>query len=688
MVSQKKVEKQILQQLQGNSKWNFIVPPNNWLCPYCGELGAENLSQKDKIEKKIYLHFIEGCTSWHFFEGEELEEEILQQRSLLLKLKGKIPQELSSNQSWHLKDKQGFWFCPFCLKKTTLLYGNLKNSPGAFFEHLSQCSLFVSRRGASHSITETKEALDRHHKNLQLHFLKEKILSQPEWQALDSLSLWHCPYCLAQTEVALARGKLAREQLEKIFNHLSICSDYNRGKGKPHPLDKIREALVLSNQKNRFQKLYNSITSDTLWQLLTDQGHWFCPYCANSSEVLVKDYNWKECLPKVADHLSECQDRKFSKDPRPFKEVKEKLKEYNKKEKILQVLKEEWRNPLFRCTLKGGGWVCPYCRTAWPHIVLGGGDLGLSDVVEHLSSHCPAYFIGELPQSTIEDLKKTFQKPAPAPKAREAHSTLTKRRIRSQEKLKLFKEEQKMLVQSLEDAREKQLRMLPQTPQVKGLEFQCLYRPSKHIGGDFYDIVPLTNKKWGLSIGDVAGHGIEAALLVGMVKKLLEIHGKNSSSPLEVLSRTHQDLLGDLDDKTFITVFYAILDLENKTLNMANGGHLPLLLYNSKREVPLQKVHLEGMPLGVKDGNAFFQSLQEEEMELMAGDTIFLYTDGLLEARRGDLDFFGEKKLLELVKKYGKYELEYLIYKIDKEVSRFQGPKQEDDLTILSFFLQ
>lgn len=181
----------------------------------------------------------------------------------------------------------------------------------------------------------------------------------------------------------------------------------------------------------------------------------------------------------------------------------------------------------------------------------------------------------------------------------------------------------------------------------------------------------------------MTGHGVEAALLVGMVKKLLEIYSKESDSPLEILAKTQKELVPDLDGKTFVSVFLGILDLERYRFTVTNAGHLPPILYNPYREVPLQRIYLTGMVLGL-DNWYFLDSLQEEEIPLQEGDLIFLYTDGILEARSGEEEF-GEERLAAVIEKYGHCELEYLLYKVEQALQEFQGPKQEDDVTICSF---
>lgn len=238
---------------------------------------------------------------------------------------------------------------------------------------------------------------------------------------------------------------------------------------------------------------------------------------------------------------------------------------------------------------------------------------------------------------------------------------------------------------SLEEARKKQLTMLPPLPYVPGLQFHALYKPSHHIGGDFYDFIRISETEIGLAIGDVSGHGLEAGLVMGMAKKTLGIYGKRSSSPKEVLVWTNEDLYEDLDRKTFVTIFYGVLNTEKKTLQYVKAGHNPLILYNARRKPTIQIHNTEGMGVGMAKGQLFGAVLQEKSLTLQRGDLLIQFTDGLTEAMDKEGNLFGLERLMEKIQEYGEFDPEYLIYLLESDVTAYSGKQeQQDDITVIA----
>ncbi|RME03824.1 MAG: serine/threonine-protein phosphatase [Planctomycetota bacterium] len=680
MLEDRRIKKEILKQLSSNPKWKFVVAPNNWLCPYCGEMGAENLQMDEKIEEKILRHFLESCTSWNYFQGEQLEEEYLRFKASLLELKVRLQQEVPHNPSWHFSVK-GRWFCPFCFQITSLKAVSSPPSLDELFSHLEECAVFLKRRGKAPSPTSVQKALEKRLQNEQLLQLQKRMLRKAEWQAVDQKFFWHCPFCLSQTEIKIKPGKVSLEEVKQVHRHLLQCSSYQGGKGKVHTLARLQLALEKSNHRHHYQKLLDKIHSDTIYQLLTDSGCWFCPYCAQSSGVEVKNGDWEGAVAEISHHIGHCQAYKFSHQPQELKVLKEALQIHNRKAKILRWLPQKFSQAIYRVTTKEGHWVCPYCRQAQAQILLT-SDISFctEEIADHLSV-CSHYDWND-PQITLDSLRAELKKKKAAKKKKH---TQRQRSLRLQQKRKeQYEKEKTRLLQSLQGAREAQQNMLPALPEIEGFEFYASYRPCDSVSGDFYNIFSISPHQWGIAIGDISGHGIEAALLVGMAKKLLEVHARDCPRPAEVLCRTNDDMLQDLDEKTFITVFFSILDTEQRTLTMANAGHLPLILFNRRREVPLQAVFLNGMALGVAASHIFQERVEETTISLQAGDVIFQCTDGVVEARKGE-DFFGEDRLYTLIQRYGSEELEYLVYKVEKALAKFGGPRREDDMTILSF---
>ncbi|MEX2985419.1 SpoIIE family protein phosphatase [Streptomyces sp. C36] len=187
-------------------------------------------------------------------------------------------------------------------------------------------------------------------------------------------------------------------------------------------------------------------------------------------------------------------------------------------------------------------------------------------------------------------------------------------------------------------ARALQKRLLPRAlPTVAGLNVAARYLPTSHgldIGGDFYDLVRLTDTTVAAVIGDVQGHDVTAAALMGQVRTAIHSHATSGAGayPDEVLGRTNRDLT-DMDPGRFITCLYAHLDLASRRITLASAGHPPPLLHRPGHRAGTVDVD-PGPPLGI----GFDAPYAVTTLSVPAGAVLALYTDGLVERPGTDID--------------------------------------------------
>jgi sigma-B regulation protein RsbU (phosphoserine phosphatase) len=229
--------------------------------------------------------------------------------------------------------------------------------------------------------------------------------------------------------------------------------------------------------------------------------------------------------------------------------------------------------------------------------------------------------------------------------------------------------------------------MLPALPQVPGIEFAAIYDPAASISGDFYDFIPVGENMIGVAVGDVSGHGVEAGIVTGMVRKAFQIYAKGKASATETLIAANADLAQDLDGGTFISASYGVLNTDNRTFRFARAGHNPALLTNPARSPQLTEIKPNGMVIGPdRTGKRFAAALQEQVVNLQQGDLIFQYTDGLVEAANREKKEFGQKHLHELLLKSPHLNVAELANLIEDVVqSHIGAASQEDDITIIAF---
>jgi len=239
--------------------------------------------------------------------------------------------------------------------------------------------------------------------------------------------------------------------------------------------------------------------------------------------------------------------------------------------------------------------------------------------------------------------------------------------------------ERERIEQELRVARRIQQASLPkEVPQLEGWQIAPFYQPAREVGGDFYDFHLLSDGRVGLAVGDATGHGIPAALVMSTTSGMLRLAAQSYSSPGEMLQRVNEALVADIPPSTFVTCFYAILDLQSGHLVYANAGHnLPC----RRHEHAVAELKARGMPLGLMPK----MSYEEKETVLVPGESVLFYTDGLIEAHNPQREMLGVPRLRGLLGESSKGGRD-LSATLMEELGRFTGEgwEQEDDITLLT----
>lgn len=199
------------------------------------------------------------------------------------------------------------------------------------------------------------------------------------------------------------------------------------------------------------------------------------------------------------------------------------------------------------------------------------------------------------------------------------------------------------MTREAEEARVIQQALLPRnSPLIPGFCVSGLSVPVGAVGGDWYDFIPLPGGRWGLVLADVSGKGMAAALLMSATRGMLRSIASTASGPGEVLARLNKLLLEDFPDGRFVTMVYAELDPQKRTLRLANAGHLPPLFVDSAVPSGHQWIESEqGLPLGVSASK-----FSETEIELTPNSRVAFYSDGITEAELESGEEYGSQRLL------------------------------------------
>jgi serine phosphatase RsbU (regulator of sigma subunit) len=212
--------------------------------------------------------------------------------------------------------------------------------------------------------------------------------------------------------------------------------------------------------------------------------------------------------------------------------------------------------------------------------------------------------------------------------------------------------------------------------------------PAREVGGDYYDFFPLGDQRLGVLIADVAGKGTSAALYMAELKGLVLSLSTIYESPRRLLIEVNRIISANLDSRSFITMTYAVVDLQARTLTYARAGHTPLMYLPGRTATPeVQVLAPDGLVVGLRiDGVAsrFEQLLEEVTLPLRPDDVFVFYTDGITEAMNSMADLFGDQRLQTLVEEHGHLPSDQLRERILRDVEAFvAGADQHDDMTMI-----
>ncbi|MCC6463907.1 MAG: SpoIIE family protein phosphatase [Planctomycetes bacterium] len=233
-------------------------------------------------------------------------------------------------------------------------------------------------------------------------------------------------------------------------------------------------------------------------------------------------------------------------------------------------------------------------------------------------------------------------------------------------------------------AQDVQLSMLPDAPQIAGLEIASSYRACDMLGGDFFDFITVDAWRLGFVIADVSGHGAAAALVMAAAKKSLQFCGKGKHSPRETLLAVNEALQGDIPRGMFLSALYGVLDIRTRRFCFASAGHNPPLLVRGGR-VKHTWTHPNAPVLGVLPSHLLKQKLNDELVQLQPDDSVIFYTDGLTEANNPQRAMYGEERLVHILNGLRPLPATQMVDGLKRDVDNFRrGAALSDDETILA----
>ena len=222
-------------------------------------------------------------------------------------------------------------------------------------------------------------------------------------------------------------------------------------------------------------------------------------------------------------------------------------------------------------------------------------------------------------------------------------------------------------------------KIFPTRQESPGIEIFARLDPAKEVSGDLYDFFFVEPGKLCFVVGDVSGKGIAAGIFMAVTRTLIRATAIPGRTPFDILTRVNAQLAKENQANLFVTMILGVVDTQSGRIVYGQGGHNPPVLLSADGKPAYEPPG--GMPLGVFDDAKF----GERELQLKAGETLLVYTDGVTEAMNQARDLFGEERLLEALVQRASLSAEKLTECVVEKVEDFvQEAERSDDITLLA----
>jgi len=224
----------------------------------------------------------------------------------------------------------------------------------------------------------------------------------------------------------------------------------------------------------------------------------------------------------------------------------------------------------------------------------------------------------------------------------------------------------------------------PETlPLLKNFEIAAKFHPAREMSGDYFDVIQIDERFVVFVIADVSGKGVSAAMYANIARVLLRDKETLQKSPTKLLSALNNSLKKELHSNHFLTLSYAVLDIEESTLTYANAGHEPLILIR-KSEKGISFLKPSGYPFSDLHSEIFEDRISQEKLIVEPGDVLFFYTDGLTDVENEEGKMLGEDQLYKILEEHSHLSAQFIHEKIFETLQSFKGTaEQTDDITMI-----
>jgi len=521
----------------------------------------------------------------------------------------------------------------------------------------------------------------------------ELLQASPSFRVvLDDGTTWLCPYC----GTPAVADQNAENFVELALKHvLDKCPKANGLEGMVIPERQLHEIVV-------FYRLKALYSSEPAWRLRVGSGAWLCPFCVQETNArMVDEAGAKrpvdDVVRDIRAHLARCYP--YAEHPEIWQsvdDIRAALGERKRQEQETKAVTERMKvDPVYGFDDGEGHWVCPFCEQKVSSVdfstPLAKTHSAPGQVLAHFKGGKCTYQGGSLDTGkTVEEMQAVVQEITGAGKPHEEGAeaqgpTGYLESLKGElDELRSSLGQNKKLHDDLERARKAQRRMLPsQPPDIPGYEVDVFFRGCEEVSGDFYDFIALPDGTFGIIMGDISGHGVDAGIVMGMAKKAFSLRAQSGADPVTVAAQVNADIRPEMETATFITAIYGVLDPQQGIFRFVRCGHtFPIVFDAATGQV--EEVASDGVVLGSLQDPMFTDKTQLMEIQLAPGDSVTFFTDGITEAMTADAEEFGADLTKEAIARHGPTTARGVIEGLIGAIQIFTGGHpQEDDNTLI-----
>lgn len=416
-------------------------------------------------------------------------------------------------------------------------------------------------------------------------------------------------------------------------------------------------------------KIAAQLDQDPTFQVLTaDRAHWVDPYAGSLVPVGQDGFR-----AAALAHWRESGAGKTPQEPMSLDQVQMVRWRYD----LMRLLPVEPRLRIFgREEL---GWLNPYSGEWEPTVQRDQGQISRRtvDAMAAVLVHCPYALAGVMQETaTLRERQQSATESGANTQVKLSDASL--RAVDGDSR------PERETREDMQRASEVQRKMFNDLVEVPGYDIGVHYTPHLGVGGDFYETLRLRDGRVLVVLGDVTGHGVQAALVVASVLKIVRLVAPRCRDVSELLVQLNDEIRPDLIPGHFITVFAGALDPEAHRLTAVLAGHHPLVLVNPESEILVRTHGRTGMAVGLVGGSLFRASLKPVQIDLEPGDTVVQYSDALIEGMGSNGEEYGVGRFAGSLLRYAGRGAQALVDATVEKFTHFAGERIEDDITLLA----